>query len=200
MSGRVILAFIFGAAAGSVGTYFAVKDFFEKEYEAEIEENRAYYEEKINGIKDAVEGLESPKNGQKRASEELEEDKTDYQEIIKTLNYNTVAKKPENKEDEKTPKVDKRYISYNEYVENNGHEQMELEYYEGDDTLINDQEEIVDNRDYLLPSDWNMMFNQPIFDDGPDDIVCVRNNVAGVDILINLHEDASWSEITGDAY
>lgn len=76
--------FIFGAAAGSISTYFAVKKIYEIKADLEIEEVRKVYEDKIN----EVVGIKSSTDGEIVGPKEIEVEKRpmSHKEIIERMN------------------------------------------------------------------------------------------------------------------
>lgn len=194
------LAFILGAAAGSVGTYFFIRKKSEEYINDEIEAMRQYYAEKLDEIKSEEENaVNEAKNGQKTAKSEgsvkefesEEEEKAHYQAMIDKLNYSSISKKDKSKpsrmqqETRPDPKLYSPVVVtsdefHDEDYRSNDHknyDEMHLIFLEGDehhDAVVIDEftEKIIPDGLELIGRD-----NLDSFSSEEDNITYIRNDI-----------------------
>ena len=124
------LAFILGAAVGSVATFFAVKKKFKDDSEAfiseEIELMRQHFEEKLSEYEPKSEkAVNGAKNGLKTAKSEgsdkkfdsPEEERQYYDGLIDKLNYNAISRKKNDDENEETKKPVPVVVTSDEFMD-----------------------------------------------------------------------------------
>lgn len=140
-TGIAIFSFIFGAVAGSIATYFVMKQQIEPELEVVYEPNdeikeriKEDSEKKVDTERKVV--TESTK-------QENEQDKKEYENIIRK--YNHQLKKPE--VDIRDMLNKKPYlISEEDYATTNlNYDKDSMTYYAEDDVLTDDCDEMVDD-------------------------------------------------------
>jgi len=147
MKGINILFFIGGAAVGAVASYIFTKDKCAKDVDAQIDEIRKMYEERVKNIENSRRELDKMNEKKAEMMRDLEEKvKKEEESIEMNTDYNSISKsKP--KQDAKTIKIvtDAEAQNYTK----NGLELIGLTLY-SDDVLTDDETENI-IEDY---ADW----------------------------------------------
>ena len=147
MKGINILFFIGGAAVGAVASYIFTKDKYAKDVDAQIDEIRNMYEERVKNIENSRRELDKMNEKKAEMMRDLEEKiKKEEESVEMNTDYNSISKsKP--KQNAKTIKIvtDAEAQNYTK----NGLELIGLTLY-SDDVLTDDETENI-IEDY---ADW----------------------------------------------
>lgn len=173
------LAFLGGAAIGSLVTYYFVKEKYEKIANDEIEQYKAE-------LAEAREYLKLNKDEEEAALEEIEK----YREITAKYDYNGIDESVY-----ETLGNDKYVIAPENFGgEDDEYEQVSLTYY-ADDILTDIAGNIIDNVDELIGKE-----SLNTFGEYEDDSVYVRNETLGIDyeILRDLRNYSDMDFVDGD--
>lgn len=189
---KVIAAFVVGAAAGAAGATLYFKEKYKAESDNEIRQMREYYKKKmaeVEALEDDIpaETVEETKHSAYSSFDSLVKDEEAKKAYV---NYNTVnpvesltkeefdemreramtAQHPEEEHDEP-------YILTVEEFEDGrvGYDSIGLSYYEGDDTLVDESEEMVDV-DQTIGEE-----NLTWFKDSGTDAMYIRNDRVSCD-------------------
>lgn len=182
------IMFLSGFAIGCVGGYFFGKSKFEKIAEEEISEMRSHYKEKLDEfVANAKETLEEKAetvihnhNLDKPSLEELRE------------KYMPSTNEPPFDEEEEPPMdnnyIPPRLISSEEYGEMVGYSYEELLYYQDNDTLINEDEEVIEDPAKIVGT---AMIKYDFVSTNEEDIF-VRNDNLRTDYHIHKVFNTPW--------
>lgn len=169
MSKSSILAFIFGAAIGSVITWKLVKTKYEQRADEEISEMKEYYSEKMEKKEaPAEEATEAPASDSPKKAANVK-----YKQIIEENNYTNDTAEGANDMSDK-PYV----ISPDEFGEEDGYACVSLNYY-ADGVLTDDQDMPIEDADTLVGTDFADHFGEY-----EDDSVFIRNENESTDYEI----------------
>lgn len=193
-SGAGAIGFIFGAAIGSVVTWYFIK---QKYARVDISGNISKEEleslkEKLKAREKAAEGQEEKKDIAKEATHKP--DITEYAKILKKENYVNYSDKDPNSMDsnhqmKKVGRVES--ISPSEFGEDEEYDKIVLNYF-SDDILADDESgEIIDNPDYLVGDDFASHFG-----DYEADTVFIRNDTEETYYEI-CRDDRTYDEVVG---
>lgn len=172
--------FAAGALAGAAVAARAVREKYQQEAEEEIAEMRDYYRELRKNAKtpDEDKMLEEDEN-----SKEVKEDnKNEYDEIVKNYTNYTQYNDTETKENKKEEKEERTnyepfIIDAEEFGEDPSYDTTTLTYYK-DKVLTNDLDDVID---YSVAGEENLK----IFDEYPDcKAIYVRDDIYMVDYEI----------------
>lgn len=177
-----VLMFAAGAAIGSAVTWKIVKAKYEQIVQEELESIKEVFADRMGDVQGQNEHATDDKNSKQINWDELEdlneeEDETDdpdlneYERLVN--DYTNVKGGVDNMA--KEPYV----IAPYDFGELDGYKQIELTYYEGDDTLEDDDYNIIDDRDELIGSKALTTFGEY-----EDDAVFVRNERLRADFQI----------------
>ena len=194
-SGAGAIGFIFGAAIGSVATWYFIK---QKYARVDISGNISKEEleslkEKLKAREKAAEEHEEKKDIAKEASHKP--DITEYAKILKKENYVNYSDKDPNSMDDnhqmkKVSRVES--ISPSEFGEDEEYDKIVLNYF-SDDILADDESgEIIDNPDYLVGNDFVSHFG-----DYEADTVFIRNDTEETYYEI-CRDDRTYDEVVGN--
>ena len=187
-TGIAIISFIFGAVAGSIATYFVMKQQMEPELEVVYEPNdeikeriKDDFEKKVNTERKVV--TESTK-------QEDEQDKKEYENIIRK--YNHQLKKPE---------VDIRdmlnkkpyFISEEDYATTNlNYDKDSMTYYAEDDVLTDDCDEMVDD-----PGRFDEAVKVLLDSTNDETEVYIRDDSTYTDYAVSISNGSYQREVLG---
>lgn len=174
---KLAIAFAGGVLTGVGATYLALKRYFSKKADDEIKSVEKAFTERIEEVEEerdnalgiAKSAVIPPEEKDEVRSEIMENDGA-MNAIIKGMSrekveYTSYYPKDDHPEDDppeedlkevidtvnnKRQKKFAKIISYDEYGALPGYDYKELYYYQGDDTLVDDQEDIIDNPESLL--------------------------------------------------
>ena len=154
-----ILVFAAGAAVGSIATYVIVKAKCDKEKEEEIQ-----------SVIDTYDRLEAEKEHKKivELNERVEAVKDKWEEL--------------NSEEEDENMQDEPYVITPEDVEESDYVLETLDWYEDDDTLVNQWGEVIVDRSLCVGDEFASHFGD--YGERDKDTVYVRNDVNKVDYEI----------------
>lgn len=193
MNIKNVFVFVAGAGVGALITYKLVKDKYEEILEEEIESvkevfgrNRTFngeivemsdeeYEESVNNIvKENQFNEKTEKLVYKRKLGKV----IDYDKKFKSSTLER-AKDNRPKEDDSEPKEEPYVISVAEFNDEMvNHDKLTITYYELDETLTDEREEILTDIDSIVGSESLLCFGEESND---PDIVYVRNESLGAD-------------------
>lgn len=193
MSMKTTLVFLAGLGIGSVGTLFAVKKHYEELANEEIAAVKEYYKN------ERIEAFEKDYVEESVEENETAEDQTDYEEIIRKLNYNEYSHKPKEEveilktqkpEEPKGPYV----ITPEDFTNERNYEKITLTYFEGDGIFMDDMtEEEVNDAEASVGKE-----NLSRFSEFEPDLLYVRNEKERTDYEIILREDRYSEYIVGN--
>lgn len=182
-----VLAFATGAAIGSVVTWKVVKDKYERLVQEEIASVKDAFADRIDDSQEETDYNDETDAEPNGASKQInwdeledleeedeasdEEDTNDYERVVN----NYTNKKGGAEEVYLAPYV----IAPYDFGELDGYSQIELTYYEGDDTLEDDEYNIINDRDELIGPQALTTFGEY-----EDDAVFVRNERLKADFQI----------------
>ena len=187
-TGIAIISFIFGAVAGSVATYFVMKQQMEPELEVVYEPNdeikeriKEDSEKKVDTERKVV--TESTK-------QEDEQDKKEYENIIRK--YNHQLKKPEVDIREMLNK--KPYlISEEDYATTNlNYDKDSMTYYAEDDVLTDDCDEMVDD-----PGRFDEAVKVLLDSTNDETEVYIRDDSTYTDYAVSISNGSYQREVLG---
>lgn len=212
MSGKVVLSFVLGAAAGAVGMYFGMKQACEKYIDKEIEQFKADYEaahqkkeeKKSKDVKEMEENLEkdAEKALKKYASateksiSSVDTGKKEADAKLERINYAKIRTPDIDKIDEidVENKVDSAIgpvvIDPSEYMEDDGLKRVVWNYLPKEHAVYseNGDEEIVDGIKMLGEE------NLDSFGEFEVDTLYVKNAREGIKIDCVQYEDVTYEE------
>lgn len=188
---KVIAAFVVGAAAGAAGATLYFKEKYKAESDNEIRQMREYYKKKMAEAEAGEDDEAKPEEESRHSAYSSFDSLVKDEEAKKAyVNYNTVnpvesltkeefdemreramtAQHPEEEHDEP-------YILTVEEFEDGraGYDSIGLSYYEGDDTLVDESEEMVDV-DQTIGEE-----NLTWFKDSGTDAMYIRNDRVSCD-------------------
>lgn len=187
-TGIAIISFIFGAVAGSIATYFVMKQQMEPELEVVYEPNdeikeriKEDFEKKADTERKVV--TESTK-------QEDEQDKKEYENIIRK--YNHQLKKPEVDIREMLDK--KPYlISEEDYATTNlNYDKDSMTYYAEDDVLTDDCDEMVDD-----PGRFDEAVKVLLDSTNDETEVYIRDDSTYTDYAVSISNGSYQREVLG---
>ena len=187
-TGIAIISFIFGAVAGSITTYFIMKQQMEPELEVVYEPNdeikeriKEDSEKKVDTERKVV--TESTK-------QEDEQDKKEYENIIRK--YNHQLKKPEVDIREMLNK--KPYlISEEDYATTNlNYDKDSMTYYAEDDVLTDDCDEMVDD-----PGRFDEAVKVLLDSTNDETEVYIRDDSTYTDYAVSISNGSYQREVLG---
>lgn len=187
-TGIAIISFIFGAVAGSIATYFVMKQQMEPELEVVYEPNDEIKER----IKD---DLEKKVNTERKVvtestKQEDEQDKKEYENIIRK--YNHQLKKPE--VDIRDMLNKKPYlISEEDYATTNlNYDKDSMTYYAEDDVLTDDCDEMVDD-----PGRFDEAVKVLLDSTNDETEVYIRDDSTYTDYAVSISNGSYQREVLG---
>ena len=187
-TGIAIISFIFGAVAGSIATYFVMKQQMEPELEVVYEPNdeikeriKDDFKKKVNTERKVV--TESTK-------QEEEQDKKEYENIIRK--YNHQLKKPE--VDIRDMLNKKPYlISEEDYATTNlNYDKDSMTYYAEDDVLTDDCDEMVDD-----PGRFDEAVKVLLDSTNDETEVYIRDDSTYTDYAVSISNGSYQREVLG---
>ena len=185
-SARYLLTFIAGVAAGSVATFYFVKDKYEKIAQEEIDSVKEVFSKRAESL------IEKEKQDNPEPVKE-EKPSSKYVRMVEGtgyFDYSTTAKRVDTKE-EHLISEDKPYvISPDEYGELDGYETISLTYY-ANGVVTDDLDEPLDDIDRIIGFDSLLTYGEY-----EKDAVYIRNDTLKCDYeVLRVNEDYDESEI-----
>ena len=176
-----VLIFTAGAAIGSVVTWKLVENKYRKIAEEEIESvKEAFSRKKKEEPNDDIYGEDEPSIKTKEKSQRQLE-KEEYKDLLIRSSYISHSDKEENK-------MDKPYVISPEEYEEGDYNQESLDYYEGDEVLVDAFGDVVDDVEEMVGTDFASHFGEY-----EQDTVYVRNDATETDYEI-LRNFGNYSE------
>ena len=158
-----LFIFAAGAAIGSVVTWKLVQTKYEQIANDEIAEMREMY------LKREAENAEEESEDEEYSP--TDEDVSKLKEVITSNGYTNYYRKNEDEEKEDDEDVNEPYvISPDEFDTMDGYDVVSLTYY-ADDVLTDERDNVIENQESLVGSDWASHFGEY-----EDDSVFVRND------------------------
>lgn len=193
MSKTGFAMFLAGATVGAAATWLYAKKHYEQIAQEEIDSVKAAFAERkdLTINKQPTEDIEA--NKKKADMAKLKPDIVDYAAKLQEhgyTNYSAKSEKIDEQEDSDSMVEGPRIISPEEYGEIDDYTQLNLTYY-SDGTLADDGDEIVDDIDETVGSDFAEHFG-----DYEDDSVFVRNDRLKCDYEI-LKDNRSYKDVAG---
>lgn len=185
--------FMAGATVGAAGAWLYLKRYYEQIAQEEIDSVKAAFAERKDFTINKQPGEDVEINKKKADMAKLKPDLVDYAAKLQEQGYTNYSAKSEknNKEEENLPVSEKPYIiSPEEYGDFDDYTKLSLTYY-SDGTLADDEDEIIDNIDETVGSDFAEHFG-----DYEDDSVFIRNDRLKCDYEI-LRDNRSYTDVTG---
>jgi hypothetical protein len=170
-----VLIFVAGAAIGSVATWAVVKTKYEKIAKEEIESVKETFSKRYEREEEANEPEIEPEEKPEKVTSMAE-----YKEKIVSNGYTDYANIVDDGDDERL-KPEPYVISPEEFNEINEYDSWEYTYYEGDNTLTDDNNWPIQDVDNTVGDDFMTHFG-----DYEDDSVFIRNDRLKTDIQILL--------------
>lgn len=192
MSKTNFAMFLAGATVGAAAAWFYLKKHYEQIAQEEIDSVKAAFaEQKETVLSKELEGR-SETNNKKADMAKLKPDLVNYAAKLQEQGYTNYSAKREKigKEEDNSMKKEPYIISPEEYGELDDYAKLGLTYY-SDGTLADDEDEIVDDIDETVGSDFAEYFG-----DYEDDSVFVRNDRLKCDYEI-LRDNRSYADVTG---
>ena len=184
MKVKCVVAFIFGAAVGSVASWALTKRKYERKADEEIESMRSYYSERF--ISNENEVVEKEPDV-KESIIPIEELKKEYSDIVDLFGY----AKNEEKGGESNMGMDGPYvISPEEFDEKDGYEIRSFTFY-ADGVLEDENQNVIDDKDIEKLIGIKSL---DCFGEYEEDSVFVRNDELKTDFEI-LYDMSKYSEI-----
>lgn len=187
MNTKNILCLLGGLGLGAVGGFLTAKSIYEKQIEDEVEKVRQYYILKTEDEEN--EKIDDDISEEFNNDELIEEDKTNYTEIIDNLNYNRYSTKPSS---EVGLRKDPYLIEEQDYIEKRGHNKIVLSYFEEDSVLMN-----AENDEVIEDPNKSIGFDNLASLDGNNTTIYVRNEYLGNDYQIIL-ESGTYEDYVGE--
>ena len=178
MNGKIIFAFVLGAAAGLAVSW----KYNEKKY-AEIADREIESVKEKFSIEKA-EPEELPQEDVEETPEITEEEKVEYNDILTKRNYVNYSDVEKEEKGGDTMKDGPYVIAPNEFDEFDEYETGELTYY-ADGILADDGDDIIDDIESIVGEDSLLHFGE--YEDDPD-TVYVRNDRLKTDYEITRDE------------
>lgn len=193
MSKTNFAMFMAGATVGAAAAWLYLKKHYEQIAQEEIDSVKAAFAERkeVNIATPSEEDIAA--NKKKADMAKLKPDLVNYAAKLQEEGYTNYAAKSDknNKEEDDDPVNEEPYIiSPEEYGDIDKYTKLNLTYY-SDGTLADDDDEIVDDIDETVGSDFAKHFG-----DYEDDSVWVRNDRLKCDYEI-LRDNRSYKEVTG---
>jgi hypothetical protein len=196
-----------GFAIGCAGMYFVCNKQLKLKYnkiaDAEIQEMKAHYREKEMDLIEFQEKV-------------ARQPKPDLETMVEKLNYKAPEAEPEEEVDGEVEVVDSRWDyrdtwDYDREVRNRSREipfvlhkdefdaeedatQVTVTYFEGDDVLVDEKDEVITKKDEVVGMDNLSQFGHG---SGDPNVVYVRNAHLGVDYEILRHKGHYAKEVLG---
>lgn len=169
-------AFIFGVGIGAFAAWTLLKTKYREYAQEEINEMKETYKKRY--ARDAEEKGILPKTDK--------EDTNLYEKNEIRVNYDRLPAENSARPARTTPKT--RPIREEEYFEDDSYEKVSLDYYEGDQALVNN--DILMNTDIIDPESIESLTM------GDTDIIYLRNDAEGIDYEVNYHPESFSEEMT----
>ena len=187
--------FILGAASGSIGTYFAVKQVIQSKADEEIESVVKTFHDRFEKLTDILTDEQKEKAGVVSPSKEMKKDieekadnfKKSYQKDLEDLGYSVGVDLSEDQSAEATVEnntEEKKFIAPYIITENEfgeiGYEESELIWY-ADNVLADTEDDIIDDPESILGDCLNGFGEY-------DEVMYVRNENIVTDYVISKSE------------
>lgn len=184
--------FMAGASVGAIASWLFAKRHYEKITQEEIDSVKAVYAKRNPeaNVEHNEEGLADNKH--KADMAKLKPDLVNYISKLQEEGYvNYTEHSQKNTEEKKdNSMLDIPYvISPDEYGENENYAQISLTYYDGDGVLADDKDEVVDDIDETIGTDFANHFGEY-----EEDSVFIRNDRLKCDYEI-LRDNRSFSDV-----
>ena len=145
------LMFVAGAAVGSVATWAIIKTKYERIANEEIESIREFYNNKDKEkLTDEAYGDDEEDENKTDDSEDIDH----YKRIIQEEGYS------ENMKEENEMDVNKPYVISPEDADDIDYDLEQLDYFEGDETLVDSFGDVVENVEEVVGADFASHFGE----------------------------------------
>ena len=195
MDVKIFAAFVFGLAAGALGTYLYLDGKYQKQNEENLEMNRRHYEELKAKLKQDTKTIDIPKEDD-IPEEVLKNPAEKAKDLASKLNYNALYNKEPLTPSSEEKTEDQIYlITPMQYDSETLYDKRVLTYYEGDDTLCDElTDEILDIENFVGVENIQSFGNQS--EDDPY-IMHIRNNKFGC-VYEVVKDERSYSAVMSD--
>lgn len=204
------MSFIGGAAVGSLICFALLKEKYETLANEEIEHMNNYYEEELKNVREVVEEIKESEEQEKKtyvdyvkkySPDEIVKDKyydMPYPDVIPDVideDYHEDDSPPEDPPENDLLYEDPFVISREDFDDTYSHfDKITITYYEDDDVLADEQDEVIPDIDAVVGYDSLGRFGD-MSDD--DNIVYVRNGRLGSDYEIVLAQESYTESVLG---
>ena len=197
MDVKIFAAFVFGLAAGALGTYLYLDPKYQKQNAENLEMNRRHYEELKVKLKQETKTDDILQKEEDKIPEEVLKNPAEKaRDLANKLNYNALYNKEPLTPSSEDKTEDQIYlITPIQYDSETLYDKRVLTYYEGDDTLCDElTDEILDIENFIGIENVNSFGNQT--EDDPY-IMHIRNNKFGC-VYEVVKDERSYSAVMGD--
>jgi len=183
------LAFIIGAATGSVATWYLLKDKYEALAQEEIDSVKEVFLRREQELKDqsvkktVAEGI--------KAVDKAKPDLKEYARRLEKEGYTKYSDFGSDEEEKPVSEADPYVIPPEQFGDNEGYEQISLTYY-ADGVLADENDEVIEDVEDAVGID-----SLNYFGEYEDDSVFVRNDARKCDYEI-LFDQRTYSEVAED--
>lgn len=194
---KTILVFTAGLICGGAGAYITTKTQYERILEDEINSVKEIYKNRQPLVVKEVEEEhnEETTEGDNDEPQITEQDRKDYNSILKESGYVNYTKYMNGEEENKETMVDDRrdipYVIEPEEFGEDGFDTQTLTYY-ADGVLVDDLDDIVEDPDVVIGLE-----NLKVFEEFGASSVIVRNDIFKVDYEI-IKDDWNYSDLKQD--
>lgn len=172
------ISFGVGALLGCGATYVALKEAYATKEENDIQELSEWYDKKFKELEIQKNNIAAYKE---MAAEYCNKDKEE--QVEEPVIVKPVVKGKTKKKKASDPEITEPYIiSEDQYEDDNGFDKLIVSYFEEDEVLMFDNEEVFDNGQQVLGALNLSQFN----DLKDDDTIYIRNEKFGADYQVVL--------------
>ena len=191
------LIFLSGAGAGVLGTWLYLKERYLARADAEIEDMRLHYEAKLEDLKEMERDILLTADLKEENKEIISENgyENDQNSIENPVISEDIVKKAR-KKSKKAVREDPidipapHIISFDEYTDDTSYEKCILSYFEEDEVVMDNNEEVVTDAFNILGKDNLEQFGM-VYGDFDDDTLYIRNELLGFDYEV-VREGGSY--------
>ncbi len=191
MSKTNFAMFLAGATVGSATTWLLLKKRYERIAQEEIDSVKAVF-----ARRDAVNNNDTPTETHEEDIAKLKPDFVDYAAKLQEegyIDYAEHGRKNTEKKKEKVTSAKPYIISPDEFGTSDDYTQISLVYYDGDEVLADEEDEVVEDIAGTVGEDFAEHFGEY-----EDDSVFVRNDILRCDYEI-CKDNRSFADVTDDS-
>lgn len=188
--------FLAGATVGAATAWVCLRKRYEQIAQEEIDSVKAAFAEKKPVFTNTTRDEEQEENQHKADIAKLKPDLVDYAAKLQEegyVNYTEHSKK-NTEEKKEEPMLDTPYvISPDEFGTSDNYTQISLVYYDGDEVLADEEDDVVEDIAGTVGEDFAEHFGEY-----EDDSVFIRNDRLRCDYEI-CKDNRSYADVTGDS-